>query len=89
MASAPHHPAISAADHPGYMSHALQQAHLSPPKPANFRVGAVLVDADSNTILSTGYTGELPGNTHAEQCCFIKIAQQHSIPEEEIGDILG
>ncbi|KFY22817.1 hypothetical protein V493_06297 [Pseudogymnoascus sp. VKM F-4281 (FW-2241)] len=86
--STPPHPVISAGDHAGYMSHALQQARLSPPKPTNFRVGAVLVDADLNRILSTGYTGELPGNTHAEQCCFIKIAQQRNIPEEDIGEVL-
>ncbi|KFY92414.1 hypothetical protein V498_04972 [Pseudogymnoascus sp. VKM F-4517 (FW-2822)] len=88
MASSPPHPATPPGDHAGYMSHALQQARLSPPKPTNFRVGAVLLDADTNTILATGYTGELPGNTHAEQCCFMKVAAQHNIPEEEIGSVL-
>lgn len=88
MAPTSPHPAILPGDHAGYMAHALDQARLSPPKPSNFRVGAVLLDADTNTILSTGYTGELPGNTHAEQCCFMKIAAQHNIPEEEIGEVL-
>jgi len=69
---------------------ALSHARQSPPKPTNFRVGAVLVDPSttSPTILATGYTLELPGNTHAEQCCLLKLAAQHSIPEERVGSIL-
>jgi len=51
------------------MRFALELAEKSPPKPTNYRVGAVVVDAFNN-ILATGYTLELPGNTHAEQCCF-------------------
>ncbi|KAI9682127.1 MAG: hypothetical protein M1817_000181 [Caeruleum heppii] len=90
------HPTIAAGDHRGYMEYALEQARLSPPAPTKFCVGAVLVDADKNIILSTGYSMELPGdtpgdpgNTHAEQCCFIKIAQLHSLPEEQIGEVLS
>jgi pyrimidine deaminase RibD-like protein len=67
---------------------ALDQAHESPPKPSNFRVGALLVDADTGVILSRGYTLELEGNTHAEQCCLMKIAQSHSLPEERVGEVL-
>jgi pyrimidine deaminase RibD-like protein len=70
------------------MEYALEQARLSPPKPTNYRVGALLVDADKNAIIATGYTLELPGNTHAEQCCFMKVAQKHNLPEERIGDVL-
>lgn len=88
MASEPSHPTTAAGDHKGYMEYALEQARLSPPTPTNFRVGAVLVDADKNEILSTGYTMELPGNTHAEQCCFIKVAQRHNLGEERIGEVL-
>ena len=81
-------PTIAAGDHKGYMKYALEQARRSPPLPTNFCVGAVLVDADRNEILSTGYTLELPGNTHAEQCCFIKAAQAHHIPEERLSEVL-
>jgi pyrimidine deaminase RibD-like protein len=67
---------------------ALDQAQESPPKPSNFRVGALLVDGDSGEILSRGYSLELPGNTHAEQCCLLKIAADHSLPEERVGEVL-
>jgi len=88
MASEPPRPNIAAGDHKGYMEYALEQARLSPPAPTKFCVGAVLVDADKNEILSTGYSLELPENTHAEQCCFIKVAQKHNLPEERIGEVL-
>lgn len=74
-------------DQMAYMRLAMEQAEKSPPKPTNFRVGAVVVDA-SNNILATGYTLELPGNTHAEQCCFLKLAQQYGVPEERLQDVL-
>ena len=88
-------PTIAANDHHGYMEYALEQARLSPPASTKFCVGAVLVDADENRVLSTGYSLELPrdslgdpGSTHAEQCCFIKIAQKHDLPEHRIGEVL-
>ena len=89
------YPEIAAGDHRGYMELALSQARLSPPSSSNFCVGAVLVDASENKILSTGYTLELPpgslgdpGTTHAEQCCFIKVAQEHHVPEEYLHEVL-
>lgn len=78
---------IQPGDHQAYMRFALEQAQKSPPKPTNFRVGAVVVDA-SNNILATGYTLELPGNTHAEQCCFLKLAEQHGVGEDKLQDVL-
>ena len=97
MAPEPPNLTIAAGDHARYMEYALEQARLSPPEPTKFCVGAVLVDADKNEILSTGYSKELPedyyspedpGSTHAEQCCFIKVAQKHNLPEERIGEVL-
>jgi pyrimidine deaminase RibD-like protein len=88
MSSEPSHPQIEAGDHSGYIEYALSLARQSPPKPTNFRVGAVLVDADKNTILATGYTLELEGNTHAEQCCFMKMAKNHNTSEEQLGGVL-
>ena len=66
------HPSIPRGDHQSYMRYALSLGKLAPRKPTNFRVGAVLVDETTGDILSTGYTMELPGNTHAEQCCLTK-----------------
>lgn len=77
------------------MEYALGQARKSPPAPNKFCVGAALVNADTGEVLSTGYSLEYPrnhggdpGTTHAEQCCFIKIAEKHGLPEERIGEVL-
>ena len=81
-------PPIGPGDHTSYMRFALSQASRSEPKPTNFRVGAVLVDETTNTILATGFTLELPGNTHAEQCCLAKYADHRNLPLERIGEAL-
>ena len=72
-------------DHAAYMQIAISLAKKSPPKPTNFCVGAVLVDADTNIILSTGYTLELPGNTHAEECCLKKFAAERDVTDDAVG----
>jgi pyrimidine deaminase RibD-like protein len=74
--------------HVDYMQKALNLARKSPPKPTNYRVGAVLLNEPANTVLSTGYTLECEGNTHAEQSCFVKLAKEYNISEEQLGDIL-
>ncbi|KAI9678862.1 MAG: hypothetical protein M1817_005922 [Caeruleum heppii] len=79
---------IAADDHTGYLRLALSCARQSPPKPTNYRVGAVLVDARTNAILATGFTLELPGNTHAEQCCFIKYATERHVTEDQLAEVL-
>jgi pyrimidine deaminase RibD-like protein len=60
------------------MRYAVSLAKNAPPKPTNFCVGAILVDEVSNHILSTGHTMELPGNTHAEQCCLAKYEEEQA-----------
>lgn len=75
-------------DHEKYMHLALNEARKSPPRPTNFRVGAVLVNGTTGEVLSTGYTLELPGNTHAEQCALSKFAQLHNLPFERVGEAL-
>jgi pyrimidine deaminase RibD-like protein len=86
-------------DHAQHLQHlrlALSHALSSPPKPTNFRVGALLYSPSSTPpILTTGYTLEAPGNTHAEQCCFLKLGSLHAIPpsydgsvEERLGPLL-
>ncbi|KAF4910235.1 Bifunctional protein RIB2 [Colletotrichum viniferum] len=79
---------IAPGDHKAYLQYALSLAKQSPPKPTNYRVGAVLVNPAGNAVVSTGYTLELPGNTHAEQCCFMKLAEQHQVAEEELGSLI-
>jgi pyrimidine deaminase RibD-like protein len=74
--------------HNDFILRALEEAKKSPPKPSNFCVGALIVDAATNSVLASGYTLELPGNTHAEQVCLLKLAEAHSIPEERVGEIL-
>ncbi|KAK4947304.1 hypothetical protein LTR10_013672 [Elasticomyces elasticus] len=85
--------------HLHYLSQALDLARLSPPKPTNFRVGCVIVACPTSTsaeasqahqaqgqgrVLSTGYTLELEGNTHAEQCALSKLAAQHGTDEAHL-----
>ncbi|KAL8873960.1 MAG: hypothetical protein Q9174_000647 [Haloplaca sp. 1 TL-2023] len=84
----PEMPKISPLNHQEYMRLALSLAHKSMPKPTNFRVGAVLVNEGTNEILSTGYTSELPGNTHAEQCALLKYSLANSVAEEQVGNVL-
>lgn len=68
---------------------ALTEARRSPPKPTNFCVGAVLVSPSSTIpVLATGYTLELPGNTHAEQCCLSKAAASLGVDVGDIGQAL-
>lgn len=71
-------------DHLAYLRLALSLAKKSPPMPTNFRVGAILVSQSLETpIFSTGYTLELPGNTHAEQCCLNKFMDSRGIQTVE------
>jgi pyrimidine deaminase RibD-like protein len=80
---------MSPRSHQDYMRLALDEARKSPPKPTNFCVGAVLVSPSSpEAILATGYTLELPGNTHAEQCCLSKLARSMNIAEDQVGSIM-
>lgn len=95
MSSLQNHPLFKVGDHEGFMEYALEQARKSPPASNKFCVGAVLVDEDKGEVLSTGYSLEYPrdykgdpGTTHAEQCCFIKIADKHNLREEQIADVL-
>ena len=60
----------------------------APLRPDNYRVGAILFDPSTNTVLSTGYTMELPGNTHAEQCALAKLAADRRVPEERVGEVI-
>lgn len=76
-----------------FLRQALDLARKSHPQPTNYRVGAVLVSEarDQNSspaVLSTGYTLELPGNTHAEECAIVKLAASHSVSEMSLHEVL-
>ncbi|KAM3501085.1 hypothetical protein MY10362_005848 [Beauveria mimosiformis] len=75
-------------DHVAAMRYAMGLATKSPPKPTNFRVGAVLVKLDDSSITTDGFTLECPGNTHAEESCFIKLAEHHSTSEEHLAEAM-
>jgi pyrimidine deaminase RibD-like protein len=64
--------------HARMMALALEQAEKCEPTPTAFCVGAVLTSS-AGEILSTGYSRELPGNTHAEQVCLSKV--NNVVPE--------
>lgn len=66
------------------MRRCLALAQQSPPKPTNFRVGAVIIRLSDDKIIADGFTLEMPGNTHAEQSCLLKLAEQHSTSEEDL-----
>lgn len=81
--------------HTTYMRECISLAKQSPPRPTNFRVGAILLSrkdddpsGSDDRILSTGYTMELAGNTHAEQCCLANFASVHKVPEERVAEVL-
>ncbi|KAF7193338.1 Bifunctional protein RIB2 [Pseudocercospora fuligena] len=78
--------AADSIDHLHYLRLALNEARKSPPKPTNFCVGALLLaPSQSPEPLITGYTLECEGNTHAEQSCFIKLAEKYGCEETELG----
>jgi len=88
-------PVFAVGDHEAFMEFALVQAQKSSPAANKVWVGDILVNADTGEVLSTGYSLEYPrdyngdpGTTHAEQCCFIKIAVKHSLPEDRIHEVL-
>ena len=78
-----------------YLTLALEQARKCESLPSAFCVGAVLVDDTKNTVITTGYTLELPGNTHAEQNCLAKLLSAESAkteppaihPDEAMGEV--
>jgi tRNA pseudouridine synthase 8/2,5-diamino-6-(5-phospho-D-ribitylamino)-pyrimidin-4(3H)-one deaminase len=58
--------------HLSYLRLALSEAQRCEPTSTAFCIGAVIV-SPTGDILSTGFSRELPGNTHAEQCALEKL----------------
>ena len=57
--------------HVKYMLQAVECANESIPVDTAYCVGCVIVK--NSVIISTGYSRELPGNTHAEESALIKL----------------
>ncbi|KAG6014553.1 hypothetical protein E4U54_005109 [Claviceps lovelessii] len=74
--------------HLALMQHALELARKSPPRSSNFRVGALLVRLDDGQVVAEGYTLECEGNTHAEECCFLKLADDLSTTEDGLAHVV-
>jgi pyrimidine deaminase RibD-like protein len=69
---------VSSAGHQALMELAIVQAHRSAPVDSAYCVGCVIVASNSaemkmTTILATGFSRELPGNTHAEESALMKL----------------
>lgn len=65
--------------HADYMRAALAEAAKCTPTPTAFCVGCVIVARGA--VLATGYSRELPGNTHAEANALQKARETHPEPD--------
>eukprot|EP00123_Amoebidium_parasiticum_P000313 comp10767_c0_seq1/m.5404 comp10767_c0_seq1/g.5404 ORF comp10767_c0_seq1/g.5404 comp10767_c0_seq1/m.5404 type:complete len:171 (-) comp10767_c0_seq1:20-532(-) len=73
---------MSVAEDYKYMLEACAQARKSIPVDTAYSVGCVIVKDGS--VISTGFSRELEGNTHAEECALKKLEQQG-----KLGDAAG
>ncbi|KAI9467895.1 CMP/dCMP deaminase zinc-binding protein [Coemansia mojavensis] len=48
-----------------------------------YNVGAVIADANG-AIISTGYSRQLPGNTHAEQCALLNLPDSQQLADASL-----
>ena len=71
-------------DHKSLMAQALAIARKSTYIPSAFCVGAIIT-TPNGVILSTGYSREQPGNTHAEEVAINKLlSSSSSVPKEAV-----
>lgn len=74
--------------HQQYLRLALEEAAKCVATPTAFCVGAIIVSSSlPPRILATGFSRELPGNTHAEQCAIDKFLAEH--PEDGAAQLEG
>lgn len=69
-----------------YMELALEEAKKCEGTETAFSVGALLVK--DGEVLATGYSRELPGNTHAEQCALEKYFAAHNTNDVPPGTVI-
>ncbi|KAA0171149.1 hypothetical protein FNF28_00916 [Cafeteria roenbergensis] len=70
------------------MLRACELASCCEPVDRAFNVGAVLTSA-AGEVLATGFSRELEGNTHAEECCFIKLEKEGRLAEARGGTMFS
>ncbi|PVG02880.1 cytidine deaminase-like protein [Serendipita vermifera] len=75
--------------HISYLQMALEEAKKCTPTPTAFCVGCVIVAFpdkvdQEGVVLSTGYSRELPGNTHAEANALTKARSDMTLPAQSI-----
>ncbi|KNZ57066.1 uncharacterized protein VP01_2251g3 [Puccinia sorghi] len=66
------------------MRKALALARVCTPIPTAFCVGCVLTKAGTSEIVASGYSRELEGNTHAEECAIKKLLQGSVVPTGDL-----
>ncbi|KAI8454660.1 CMP/dCMP deaminase family protein [Phakopsora pachyrhizi] len=69
--------------HLNCMRKAIRLARLCKPIPTAFCVGCVITISGTDRIISSGYSRELGGNTHAEQCAIKKLLDEGEGEGEE------
>ena len=62
-----------------YLLLALEEAKKCIPIPTAYCVGCVIVDPAASTVVSMGYSRELPGNTHAEENALAKLVSRDGL----------
>src|SRR5216117_692615 len=67
---------MSPLDDRKYLRLALEEAKRCTPTPTAYCVGCIIVDPNTNKILTTGYSRESPGNTHAEEIALGKLSTE-------------
>ncbi|KAH8917756.1 cytidine deaminase-like protein [Atractiella rhizophila] len=68
-----------------HMRSALDEAKKCVHVPTAFNVGCILVSSTSQAVISTGFSREIEGNTHAEQCALSKLDHSGTnIPNEPL-----
>lgn len=72
--------------HLKFMKLAVEEAQKCEETTTAFSVGAVLVK--DGEILETGYSRELPGNTHAEQCALEKYFAKNGVTDVPTGTVI-
>src|SRR5258708_39479913 len=74
----------------GFLELALDCANECGPTPTAFCVGCVIIvphpTSDEPVVLETGYSRELPGNTHAEANALTKA---RNLTTQKISELLG
>jgi pyrimidine deaminase RibD-like protein len=62
-----------------YLLLALEEAKKCTPTSTAYCVGCVIVNPATSTVLATGYSRELLGNTHAEENALAKLVSQERL----------